>query len=165
MELSQEMLLAIGGALGAAVILQLGLALYLIASLRTANRDREQASREIFGLLKRLEGLTADRRERMVKHYDKILEGLTARIPTTVAAQASNLILETESKILARLAELEPNLKDDEGSRKKMDELITTMEKLERTLVSSAADTVQKAMAEGRRSLFEEESIDMRDAA
>jgi hypothetical protein len=101
----------------------------------------------------------------MVKHYDKILEGLTARIPTTVAAQASNLILETESKILARLAELEPNLKDDEGSRKKMDELITTMEKLERTLVSSAADTVQKAMAEGRRSLFEEESIDMRDAA
>src|SRR5688572_10532040 len=92
-------------ALGA-LCLQGLLALTLVLALRSANRERHALHKELFGLTRKIEGLTAHRREQVLKHYDKILDSLSVRIPTTVASQASQLIFDTESKILARLAEL-----------------------------------------------------------
>lgn|GEM_PF-2348425 len=142
---------------GLFVGLQLILTVLMLVSLRAASRERFQLHREMFGLLRKIEGLTANRREQLLKHYDSLLDNLSTRLPPAVAAQTSQIIFETESKILSRLAELEPTLKTDEVARKKMDELIKSMENLEKTIVALAADTVKNVMVEGRRSLFEDE--------
>ncbi len=149
----------IWGALAAGIIitLQLVLTFSMLFSLRSAQKERNQIHREMYGLVKKLEGLTASRREQMVKQYDAILDVLTTRLPPAVAAQTSQAIFETESKILSRLAELEPNLKDDAVGKKKMDELIKSMESLEKTIVALAADTVRNVMVEGRRVFFDDE--------
>ena len=153
------LLVGITGVLGLFVGLQLLLSIFMFAALRNSAKSRAQLDREMFGLVKKIEGLTAHRREQMLKHYDKILETLSSRLPPTIAAQTSQVIFETESKILARLAELEPNLSGDEAGRRKMDELIRTMEKLEQTIVVLAADTVRNVMVESRRNLIEQEDL------
>lgn len=144
--------------LGASVILQLLLSVYMLITIRLASRERSQLNREMFGLLKKIEGLTAHKREAMLKHYDGILEDLSRRLPPTVAAEAGQMIFDMESKILSRLAELEPDLKSDESGLKKMDSLIRSMEGLESTLVALTADTVRNVMISRRSELFEEES-------
>ena len=154
---SQALTLGVAGLVGLFIGLQLILATVVLVSLRSAARERMQLNKEMFGLVKRIEGLTAHKRELMLKHYDGMLETLAARLPPTLAAHTSQAIIDTESKILQRLAELEPNLKNDEASRRKMDELIRSMEGLEKTIVALAADTVQRVMAEGRRNLLDEQ--------
>lgn len=143
--------------LGLFIGLQLLLAVVAFVSFRTAGRERAELHKEMFGLVRRIEALTSHRRELMLKHYDSMLETLSVRLPPAIAAQTSQVIVDTESKILTRLAELEPALKHDEISRQKMDELILSMEKLEHTIVAQAAETVRRVMAEGRRSLLDDE--------
>ena len=93
----------------------------------------------------------------MAKQFDKILSDLALRLPPTIAAQAGQTIFETESRILSRLAELEPDLKNDHQSREKMDDLIKSMEALETTIVTVTADTVQNIMASNRQAIFDDE--------
>lgn len=144
----------------AALAMQFLLSVVTIVALRTFSREQSRLHTELFGLLRKLEGLTASRREQVLRHYNKLLETMSARLPTTVAAQAGQVIFEAESRLLARLAELEPNLHSDADSKRKLDELIVSMEKLEQTLVNLTADTVHKVMVEGRRSLIADESFD-----
>jgi len=127
-----------------------------MASLRIAAHDRTKLNRELYGLVNKIEGLTANKRDQMLKHYDKILDDLSNRLPPTIASQAGQLIFETESKILSRLAELEPNLKDDELGQRKMDELIKNMENLESTIVNLTSQTVSNVMAQSRKELFDD---------
>ncbi len=155
-ELSQQMLLLVVALAGLFVGLQLLLTIGVIITLRGASRDRAILSKEMYGLVRRLEGLTATRREQILKHYDSILDQLANSLPPTIAAHTSQLIFETESKILTRLAELEPNLRQDESGRKKMDELIRSMENLEKTIVALASDTVRRVMNESRRTLLDD---------
>ena len=132
--------------------------LVMVSMFFTLHRDakeKAQLNKECFGLMKKIEGLTANRREQVAKHYDKMLETLSNRLPTIVAAEASALIYETEKKILMRLAELEPTLKDDKESQKKMDDLIKTLENLEQTIVNLTAHAVKRVMVEGRRSVLD----------
>lgn len=143
--------------LAVTVLLQIVMALYVSGTMRIASRERNALNKEMFGLLKKLEGLTSTRREQTLRHYDKLLETLTHRLPPIVASHASDTISEMEAKILQRLAELEPNL-EDSVSRQKMDGLIKTMEHLEQTLVALTADTVQQVLSEGRRSLLDDNS-------
>ncbi len=140
-------------------LLQVLLAGYLLATLRASASERTALNKEMFGLLKKLEGITSSRREQMLKHYDKILQNLAVRLPTTVAAQTSAMIFDTESKILARLAELEPQLKVDESSKRKMDDLIKSMETLESTIVALTAETVHKVMIDSRRALLDDDNF------
>ena len=139
------------------LLLQFAVVVYMAISLRIAGREREVIHREIFGLVRRMEGLTSHRREQIIKHYDKMLDTLSCRLPTAVASQASQVIFDAESRILQRLAELEPELRNDEIGRRKMDDLIKSMENLEHTLVSITSDTVRKVMVEGRAKLLEGE--------
>jgi hypothetical protein len=86
-----------------------------------------------------------------------MLETLATRLPPAVAAQTSKLVVETESRIITRLAELEPDLKSNSESQKKMDELIKQLEHLEETLVSTASDAVRTVMLDSRRALFDDD--------
>ena len=158
-EIGNSSISLVSALMGGLALLQLLLACYMLASLRIAARERALMNKEMFGLLRKLEGLTATKREQILKHYDKILENLTMRLPPTIAAHASSTIFEAESRILARLAELEPNVKQDEASRRKMDELIKSMENLEQTIVALTAETVRKVMVESRSNLLEEDTF------
>lgn len=157
--IEQNTLLLAGGIGTLFVVIQFLLAAYMLLSLRMASSERALLNKEMFGLIKKLEGLTSSRREQMLKHYDKILASLSTRLPTTIAAQTSTMIFETESKILARLAELEPAFGKDESSKKKMDELIKSMENLEQTIVALTADTVRSVMVDSRRSLLDDDNF------
>lgn len=128
--------------------------LVLIAIWR-ASRDRAAHAREMFGLMKKIEGLTAARRDRIAAEYDRMVESLSLRLPTAVASKTGELVFETEQRILARLAELEPNLKANPDAREKMEELIRSMEDLEGSMVTIAADAVHQVMSENRRDLFD----------
>lgn len=145
--------------------LQFLLGIYVISSTRFALRECNRLNREMFGLVRKLEGLTSSRREQMLKAYNQMLDTLSARLPPTIAAETSNIIFETESKILSRLAELEPNLKQDENGKRKLNDLIKSMESLEKTIVTLAADTVQRVMVESRRDLFDDDSYSEKNLA
>lgn len=138
---------------------QLLMIIFLTFALRAANRERAELHRQMFGVLKKIEGLTANKREQMLKHYDQMLEELSLRLPPTIAAQASQSIFEAESKILKRLAELENQPKHDQERQQKMDELLKTMEQLEHSLVTLTADTVQTVMTDSRKTLLSNESF------
>jgi hypothetical protein len=150
-------------ALGALVLIavQLLSVLCIFFSLRCAARERSKLAKEMFGLMKRIEGLTSGRRERLSAHFDKMQDTLALRLPTSVSAKASELILETEAKVLARLAELEPNLKSSPAARKKMESLVCSMENLEETMVAITADTVHQVLIESRRDLLGDEGRDL----
>ena len=126
-----------------------------VVSLRTAAKERQLINRELFGLVKKIEGLTASRREQILKHYDGLLEVLSNKLPAAVATHTSQIIFDAEAKILTRLAELEPNLNSDEKGKQKLDELIRSMEGLEKTIVNLTSDAVRHVMVDGRRALFE----------
>lgn len=157
--LTPEMLMIVCVSAGSfLLLLSIVLSISVLLALRKAAREREIVNRELSGLFERIERLTSSGREQILKHYDGLLESLSQRLPTAVAAQASEVIFDTESKILFRLAELDPSLNKDAESRRKMDELIKSMEGLERTIVDLTSDAVRHVMVEGRQSLFPEES-------
>lgn len=141
-----------------ACALQVFFSLYLSSALRNAVNERTQLNKEMYGLVKRVEALTAGRREQILRHYDKILANLSVTLPPTIAAEAGQLIFETESKILSRLAELEPDMKSNELARRKMDELIKSMENLEGTLVAITAEAVRNVLIQSRSDLIIDES-------
>jgi hypothetical protein len=153
----EQIIFFIGVSGGVSLLLQVLLALAVIYLTRAHTRDRAELEREMFGLLRKLEGLTASKREQILRHYDSMLETLATRLPPAVAAQTSKLVVETESRIITRLAELEPDLKSNSESQKKMDELIKQLEHLEETLVSTASDAVRTVMLDSRRALFDDE--------
>jgi hypothetical protein len=153
----EQIIFFIGVSGGVSLLLQVLLALAVIYLTRAHTRDRAELEREMFGLLRKLEGLTASKREQILRHYDSMLETLATRLPPAVAAQTSKLVVETESRIITRLAELEPDLKSNSESQKKMDELIKQLEHLEETLVSTASDAVRTVMLDSRRALFDDD--------
>lgn len=142
-----------------ASFIQLFAAIYTAANNRAASRERNQLNKEIFGLMKRIEALTSSSRKQVLSHYDKILSELTIKVPAAVAMQAGQNIFDTESKILCRLAELDPASQADDLTRRKMDDLIKSMENLEQTVVAIAAEAVRKALLEGRSHLLDEERL------
>lgn len=126
----------------------------VIRALVVHSRDRIEVRRELLELLRKLEALTASSREQMVRHYDGMLAELVERLPEEIAAETGHKIFDTESRILTRLAEIEPDLRRDPLGRAKLNELIESMESLETELVSIAADSVKKAIAAGRETLL-----------
>ena len=165
-EIPPNILITLVGGLGFVCIFQTVLCLVAMNALKGASKEKAILNKELFGLVKKLEGLTSSRREQMIKHYDTMLENLAKRLPPTIAAHAGNMIVETEGRILQRLSELEPLLSQDDESRRKMEELVRSMERLEETLVAVTANTVTQVMGEGRRDLLAlEDGLDFQVAA
>lgn len=157
--MSSEIIMILVGVFSTLFVTQIFFTFYLFRFIRQARLDRNAIHKEIFGLVRKLEGLTSSKREQMLQHYDTILDDLTHRLPPTIAAEAGNIIFETESKILSRLAEIEPSLREDERAQEKMDQLIKSMENLEGTIVKLTADAVENVFAESRKNLFEEHDM------
>jgi len=162
-EISTDILLFTTGIVACAFTLQLILTLCMLWYIKSSNRETQRLFCEMHGTMRKIEGMTANKREQMLKHYDKILADVSLRLPPTVASQAGTMIFETEQRILSRLAELEPNLNDDQESRQKMDELIKSMENLENTIVDLTASTVQSVMAQSRKELFDNDMLESSD--
>lgn len=154
LQVNNDTLLILTGVLVAVILIQLVVSVFVVGALSRAARQRATLNKEMFGMLRKIEGLTAHRREQMLKHYDEILADLSLKLPPTIASEAGQLIFEMESRILSRLAELESEVQDDEVSKRKMDDLIKSMETLEATIVTLTANTVQDVMAQGRKDLF-----------
>jgi len=158
MAVFSEYLIPIAAALvGSLVIFQCLVCVYVFLINKRMSEQLSETSRELFGLMRKIEGLTSHKREQMLLHYDTMVQTLATRLPATIAAKAGEAIFEAERHILSRLAELEPNLHDDQLSKQRMDELIKNMERLEQTVVALTAETVQQVMLENRRVLFESE--------
>ncbi|MCB0339698.1 MAG: hypothetical protein KDD53_08840 [Bdellovibrionales bacterium] len=153
----QNLLTIVGVAAFLMIAVQVCLSIVMVVVLRTSARERSQLNKEMFGLVKRIEGLTSGRRDQMLQHYDRMLENLANRLPVMVTGQVGTQIFETESRVLKRLAELEPHWSEDEDARRKMDELIRTMECLEDSLIATTSEAVTKIMNESRRELIEDE--------
>lgn len=153
-EISQNLIVVGMCGLIALGVFQLLISIILVSSVKNLNRETHTLLKEAYGCLRKIEGLTASRREQLQKQYDKIMEQLTARLPVIIASQASASIFETEKKILTRLAELEPNLKDDAGAQRKLNDLIKSMEDLEHTVVSLTAESVRKVLSDSKGDFF-----------
>lgn len=143
----------------AAVVMHFATSVYMLINIKAASRERNKLNREIFGLTKKIEIMTSGQRELALKHYDRILAKLTHRLPGKIAEETGETIFATESRILSRLAELEPQLKTDITAKKKMEELIKNMEELERKVVSTTIEAVHKVMLESRGELLQEEKF------
>jgi hypothetical protein len=117
------------------------------------SRERQRLGRELIAVVKKIDGLTSDRREQILRHYDGILGELAAEMPERIVRETGHRIFEAESRILTRLAELEPDLKNDPVSREKMNELIEVMEYLETAVAEIAATTVRDALGEARQTV------------
>jgi len=159
LETDSNLVLILGACMATLIVLQLLTVIYMAISLRIASSERTRMNKEMFGLLRKIEGLTAHRRDQMLKHYDTILDNLSVRLPPTIAATTGQAIYEAESKILKRLAELEPDLKGDKDSQQKMNDLIKSMESLETMIVTLTSDTVQRVMIDSRKGLFDEDNF------
>jgi len=128
-----------------------------IVYLRRLAREVLAANREMFGLTKKMEAMTASRRAHFVHEYDKIVNQLLRKLPANIAAKAGDSIFTTQKQILTRLAELEQLAGTDRESRKQMEEIILSMEQLEAQLVRVTADTVIEVMSDTRKRILEDE--------
>lgn len=148
-EVSNSLLLTLAaGSLGFNVLL----VAYLLLSLRSARRASQEVVKEIYGTMKKIEGFTAGRREQMLREYDRVMQNLSVRLPTVIAAEAADSIFETESKILTRLAEIDPFIRE-EKHKEQINELIRSMENLQETLVKLLGETAMKVLTEARKEI------------
>jgi len=143
-------------ALIALVTINLLVALGVLLALRSSARERREYRREIEVMVQKIEVLTAPTRERVIGRYDGMLASLVEKIPEKVMRETGRKIFDAESRIIARLAEIEPNLKRDPVGREKMNEIIESMESLESSVSTIAAETVDDALRAAREELLDE---------
>jgi hypothetical protein len=134
--------------------LQLITALFILIVLYRAAKERQEVNRNTFGLLKKIEGLVARKQEKLLEEYDSVLEDLQREIPKAISKKAGLAIYEAERKILTRLAELEPDLKNDKTAINKMNELIKNMEALEASVIHIASEVVKEELLSKRKDIF-----------
>lgn len=126
----------------------------LLFLVRSSVKEQRQLAKEIFGLYRRIEVLTADDREKLVIYLNRVIDDLAESIPELVSNKASRAIFETESQILKRLTEIEP-LINDQQTKDKLHQLISSMEQLEGEVVAVTTKAVREAMTKTREELFE----------
>lgn len=121
--------------------------------LSRAAKERRAVNRHTYGLLKKVEGLVIKKEERLIEEFDLLLDSLGKHIPKAISEKAGLAIYETEKKILTRLAELEPDLKEDEAAISRMNDLIQSMEKLEESVIRIASEVVRNELLEKRKAI------------
>ena len=151
-ESSRDMFLALGGLCVVTMFFQLGLASYLFFSSRASHKALNDGVRELYGIMKKIEGLTATRREQLHGEFDRIVQTLGLRLPTVIASQAGDRIFEAESRLLKHLSEIDPGIKD-EKNKEKIDDLIKSLESLQESVISITSETVRTALMDARKEL------------
>lgn len=140
--------------LAALVIIQFGFFFLLVIRLRKSEQSTRKLHTSMFGLMKRIEGMTAEKRERMLVEFDLLLDRLSMRLPTALAARAGDAIFEAEKRLLSRIIELERTITPSAENREELDYLVKSLESLEQTMVSLTASTVHEVLLESRKQLF-----------
>ena len=148
--------LLLGGGLGLCAV-NLLLTLFLFGTIRAGREKSEAVGKELYGTLKKIEGMLAGRRAQILKEYDKMVQSLSLRLPTVIASNAGDRIFETERNLLQCLAEIDPLIKE-ENHKEKLDELIRNMESLQDMISSLVTDTVRKVLEEARTEIASDDS-------
>lgn len=133
-------------------------ALVLLFALLSLSRLRSESlklNRETFGLLKKVEGLTAQKHHLLAKQFDDLIEKMANQVPVIVGKEATSHLFEIERQIITRLAELEPNLKTDPKAIAHMEEVLRKVELLEEEVIRSTSKAVEKILVEKRKTLFQ----------
>lgn len=133
------------------------LAITLLKTQR-AHREREDLYKELFALMRKIEGMSAGKRAMVLHQFDNLLDSLVKQLPTRIAVEAGERIFETESRLLKTLAEIEPGLSADAPGHLHLEHLIQSMENLEATVVSLTCDSVRQAMLDVRETLLNQDA-------
>ena len=146
------------------IVLQVIVAVYVTVVLLIGSKGSKRINRETFGLLKKIEGLSAEKHERLEIALDNLLDDLMEKLPVTVAGRLGDELLQLENHVLRHLAEIDPDLASLEGENERVSKLLRSMERLEDAVVRAAADTVQRVLLEQKASI-KGESVEVREAA
>jgi hypothetical protein len=142
--------------------LQVSVAFYLLGKLQFASQERSKLYLELFGMLRKIEGLSSGRRALISHNLDIMLERLAKQLPSRIAAEAGEVIYKTESSMLKVLADLEPNLPQMPAMKERVEKLVISMESLESTVVSLTSETVRQAIMDTKRSILDADSFEDR---
>jgi hypothetical protein len=137
-----------------AVLLGIFQVLVIVAALsliRKTNRERKQLSKEVSQTLNKMEVMTMRDRNQLARHYDRMLESLSNRLPAVLSNKAGELIFDIEKQILAKLAKVQPGIDADD---EEIDNLIRSMERLEDTIIAATGDVVRNTLLESRKGIF-----------
>lgn len=142
------------------LLLQLALALFALHRCRAAERERGQLHQELFGIMKRIEGLSTGRRALITYQFDNMLDLLIKQLPTRIASEAGQRIFDTESQILKVISEIEPGVGENGVLRERMEQVVKSMENLEAVVVSVTCESVRQAIVDVRTTLLSPEGIE-----
>jgi hypothetical protein len=137
---------------------QVSVTLYMIGKFQFANQERTRLYHQLFGILRKIEGLSSGRRALIAHNLDILLEQLAKQLPSRIAAEAGEIIYKTESSMLKALADLEPNLPQMPGMKERVEKLVVSMESLESTVVLLTTETVRQAILDTKRSILDADS-------
>lgn len=136
------------------LVLQFMVATFTFRRSRAADIERGRLHQELFGLMKRIDGLSSGRRALITYQFDNMLESLSKQLPTRIASEAGQKILDTESQILKALSEIEPALAGDKLLESRLEQVVHSMENLETVVVSVTCESVRQAIVDVRQSLL-----------
>lgn len=131
-----------------------------VRSSRAAHVERGKLHQELFGLMRRIEGLSTGRRALITYQFDNMLESLIKQLPTRIASEAGQRIFDTESQILKALSEIEPALGEDKVLHSRLEQVLHSMENLEAVVVSVTCESVRQAIVDVRHSLLSQDGIE-----
>lgn len=131
--------------------------LLIVLSLKTARsqKNAEKLHTAMFGLMKRIEGMTSDKRTKMITEFDHVLDRLSTRLPPVLASRAGQALYEAEKSLLQKMVSLEARLDQTPQEQEELNQIIESLESLDTQIIALTADTVHEVMLESRKHLFD----------
>lgn len=142
------------------LLLHVCVILFSIYRTKVAETDGARLRQELFGLMRRIEGLSTGRRALITYQFDNMLESLVKQLPTRIANEAGQRIVDTESQILKALSEIEPALAEDRVLQSRLEQVLHSMENLEAVVVSVTCESVRQAIVDVRQTLLSQDGIE-----
>lgn len=125
------------------------------SSIRQSHRERLVTDKELYGLIRRVEGMTASKQEQVLLYFDELLEGMHTKLPLAIAEEAAGLIRDVESNILSKISHIElSRASQNREQAEHTTDLMLAVESLESTVQKLTANAVHNIMSNTRRHLF-----------
>ena len=141
--------------------IHIGVGCYFLIVAKRHQNQVAQVHYDLFGLMRKIEGLSSSKRALVQFQLDSLLETLIKQLPTRIATQAGEQIFDTESQMLRALSELGPDLKGNIALQQRLEALVQSMGNLESTIVSLTNETVRQAMLDAKHLLLRDEHVDL----
>jgi hypothetical protein len=140
-----------------AVAIHTALSLYIFLRAKRTEQNNSLLHRELFGIMKKIEGLSAGRRTLISAQIDTVLERLSYQLPSRISARAGEAIYDTESQVLKTLAAIAPDIQEHPEAKDRVNSLVSSMERLETTIVTLTQESVRQAILDTKNALIEEQ--------